>query len=210
MLIATFSQYFFGIAIFLSSLFLVMLVLVQRGRGGGLTGALGGPGGQSAFGTKAGDLFTRITIGVAAVWIFLCASAVVFLKSRGLPQTGGSSAASSTMGAGAGGIDTSGKTAPGDGGSLIPGGAGAGIGADLPSLPASPEGTNTPPGDPQPASGEEPSGVQAEVTDLPADPPASDPPVPDPPASDPPVDQANSPDGDAGTAGETPEESSSN
>ena len=45
------------------------MVLVQRGRGGGLAGALGGMGGQSAFGTKAGDLFTRITIGVATVWI---------------------------------------------------------------------------------------------------------------------------------------------
>ncbi len=88
MLLAAFSQYFFGFTIFISSLFLVLLVLVQRGRGGGLTGALGGPGGQSAFGTKAGDLFTRITVGVAAVWIFLCAAAVFFLKDRELPQTG--------------------------------------------------------------------------------------------------------------------------
>lgn len=88
MIVAAFSQYFFGFSIFISSLFLILLVLVQRGRGGGLTGALGGPGGQSAFGTKAGDLFTRITIVVAAVWISLCAGAVFFLKDRGLPQTG--------------------------------------------------------------------------------------------------------------------------
>ena len=51
----------------LVAIFLILLVLVQRGRGGGLAGAFGGMGGQSAFGTKAGDLFTRITIGVAAV-----------------------------------------------------------------------------------------------------------------------------------------------
>ena len=82
MLIAALGQYFFGITIFITSMFLVMLVLVQRGRGGGLAGALGGPGGQSAFGTKAGDLFTRITVGVAAVWIFLCAAAVVSLKAK--------------------------------------------------------------------------------------------------------------------------------
>ncbi|MEM8732760.1 MAG: preprotein translocase subunit SecG [Planctomycetota bacterium] len=88
MLLGAFSQYFFGISIFLSSIFLIMLVLVQRGRGGGLTGALGGPGGQSAFGTKAGDLFTRITIGVAVVWIVLCALSVFFLKPRGLPDFG--------------------------------------------------------------------------------------------------------------------------
>ena len=55
------------------SLFLIMLILIQRGKGGGLTGALGGPGGQSAFGSKAGDTFTVITIVVASVWGFTCA-----------------------------------------------------------------------------------------------------------------------------------------
>jgi preprotein translocase subunit SecG len=87
MLIGAFSQYFFGFTIFILSTFLILLVLVQRGRGGGLTGALGGPGGQSAFGTKAGDLFTRITVGVAAVWILLCATAVFVLKEAALPET---------------------------------------------------------------------------------------------------------------------------
>jgi preprotein translocase subunit SecG len=82
MLIGAIAHYFFGLTIFISSVFLILLVLVQRGRGGGLTGALGGPGGQSAFGTKAGDLFTRITIGVATVWIFLCAAAVYFLGDK--------------------------------------------------------------------------------------------------------------------------------
>ncbi|MDX1929225.1 MAG: preprotein translocase subunit SecG [Pirellulaceae bacterium] len=90
MLIGAMAQYFFGFTIFVLSSFLVLLVLVQRGRGGGLTGALGGPGGQSAFGTKAGDLFTRITIGVATAWILLCATAVFMLRSRALPQTGSS------------------------------------------------------------------------------------------------------------------------
>jgi preprotein translocase subunit SecG len=55
------------------SLFLILLVLIQRGKGGGLTGALGGPGGQSAFGSKAGDTFTVITIVVASIWGFTCA-----------------------------------------------------------------------------------------------------------------------------------------
>lgn len=73
---ATFWQYFFGITLFLTSLFLILLVLVQRGRGGGLAGALGGPGGQSAFGTKAGDTFTWITAGTALVWIFLAMAAI--------------------------------------------------------------------------------------------------------------------------------------
>jgi len=61
---------------FLTAVVLILLVLVQRGKGGGLAGALGGMGGQSAFGTKAGDMFTKITVGVASFWIVLCVIAV--------------------------------------------------------------------------------------------------------------------------------------
>jgi preprotein translocase subunit SecG len=57
--------------IIILSLFIILLVLIQRGKGGGLAGAFGGVGGSSAFGSRAGDLFTRITIIVAAVWILL-------------------------------------------------------------------------------------------------------------------------------------------
>ncbi len=76
MLFAAYSNFLgvvLGWLLGLLSIFLVLLILVQRGRGGGLTGALGGPGGQSAFGSKAGDMFTRITFIVAGVWILLCA-----------------------------------------------------------------------------------------------------------------------------------------
>jgi preprotein translocase subunit SecG len=55
------------------SLFIILIILLQRGRGGGLTGALGGAGGASAFGVKAGDIFTRITAISVLVWIVLCA-----------------------------------------------------------------------------------------------------------------------------------------
>jgi preprotein translocase subunit SecG len=65
-------QLVFQILLALVAIFLILLVLVQRGRGGGLAGALGGMGGSSAFGAKAGDVFTRITIVAAAVWIILC------------------------------------------------------------------------------------------------------------------------------------------
>jgi preprotein translocase subunit SecG len=75
-------HYLFIIPLCLVSLFLILVILVQRGRGGGLTGALGGMGGASAFGTKAGDLFTRITIGVAAVWILLAMAALKVLNDR--------------------------------------------------------------------------------------------------------------------------------
>ena len=68
------------IPLMLLSVFLILVILVQRGRGGGLTGALGGMGGQSAFGTKAGDLFTRITIVVAAIWVLLSMASLKVLN----------------------------------------------------------------------------------------------------------------------------------
>jgi preprotein translocase subunit SecG len=60
-----------NVFVILTSLFLILLVLIQRGKGGGLSGAFGGAGGSSAFGSRAGDLFTRITIVVAAIWVSL-------------------------------------------------------------------------------------------------------------------------------------------
>jgi preprotein translocase subunit SecG len=71
-----------NVLIVLASLFLVCVILIQRGKGGGLAGAFGGVGGSSAFGTKAGDVFTKITIGVAIGWM-LTAMLLVILSNRG-------------------------------------------------------------------------------------------------------------------------------
>jgi preprotein translocase subunit SecG len=60
-----------SVVILLLSVFLILLVLIQRGKGGGLAGAFGGVGGSSAFGSRAGDTFTRVTVIVAAVWVML-------------------------------------------------------------------------------------------------------------------------------------------
>jgi preprotein translocase subunit SecG len=61
-----------------SAIIVIILVMLQRGKGGGLAGALGGMGGQSAFGTKAGDLFTKITVGVAAFWILISVLTAIY------------------------------------------------------------------------------------------------------------------------------------
>ena len=53
------------------SLILMFIVLIQRGKGGGLAGAFGGPGGSSAFGSRAGDAFTKITLYLAAIWVLV-------------------------------------------------------------------------------------------------------------------------------------------
>jgi preprotein translocase subunit SecG len=74
---------FFALLMSLLAIFLILLVLVQRGRGGGLAGALGGMGGSSAFGAKAGDVFTRITIVTASIWIVISIIVYFWADHRG-------------------------------------------------------------------------------------------------------------------------------
>ena len=104
------------VSMFLTAVILILLVLVQRGKGGGLAGALGGMGGQSAFGTKAGDMFTKITIGVASFWILLCMIAVGTLKHSeskvALPSGVSASAPASEDGAGSAPAGGAGGAAP--------------------------------------------------------------------------------------------------
>ena len=78
-LLGTIGSTLFCLVLLCIAVFLILLVLVQRGRGGGLSGAFGGMGGQSAFGTKAGDTFTRITVVTATIWIVLCVIAAKYL-----------------------------------------------------------------------------------------------------------------------------------
>ncbi len=59
---------------------LVLLVLLQKGRGGGLASAFGGEGGQSAFGSKTGDVFTWITISVVVAFGLLAIILTKFYK----------------------------------------------------------------------------------------------------------------------------------
>ncbi|MDO5579627.1 MAG: preprotein translocase subunit SecG [Planctomycetia bacterium] len=56
----------------LLSFFMILIILIQRGKGGGLVGAFGGMGGQSAFGTKSSDVFVKITVITAIIWFVLC------------------------------------------------------------------------------------------------------------------------------------------
>ena len=68
---ATFLQGLLNVLLLITGLFLILVVLIQRGKGGGLSGVFGGMGGSSAFGSRAGDAFTRFTIIVAAIWVLL-------------------------------------------------------------------------------------------------------------------------------------------
>ena len=77
-------------SLFFIGIFMVLLVLVQRGKGGVLTGGCWDNDGQSAFGNRPTDMFTKITIGTACVWILLCVITVKYLGSEndGLDNAG--------------------------------------------------------------------------------------------------------------------------
>jgi len=87
-----------NIIVIVLSLFMVLLILIQRGKGGGLVGALSGVGGSSPFGSRAGDTFTRITIYVAAIWLLLTMIQVRAIQEANMQQQTGLTLAKRTSG----------------------------------------------------------------------------------------------------------------
>ena len=72
-----------NLAVILIGLIMIGIILIQKGKGGGLAGAFGGVGGSSPFGSRAGDLFTRITLIVAAVWAIMIVVEVKLVQWEG-------------------------------------------------------------------------------------------------------------------------------
>jgi preprotein translocase subunit SecG len=83
----TFWAHLLNFLIIALALILMLVVLIQRGKGGGLAGAFGGAGGSSAFGSRTGDAFTRITITIAALWVLLIMVQVRVVKGDASVQT---------------------------------------------------------------------------------------------------------------------------
>ena len=67
----TFLFYSTIVLFILVCLILIGLVLLQKGRGGGLSGAFGGGGGNTAFGAKTGDVLTWATATVFGIFVLL-------------------------------------------------------------------------------------------------------------------------------------------
>jgi len=82
--ISTLGYVLNGVLLFLS-LVLMLTILIQRGKGGGLAGAFGGAGGSSAFGSRAADMFVKITLYMALVWGLLIMINVKVMKSPPKP-----------------------------------------------------------------------------------------------------------------------------
>jgi preprotein translocase subunit SecG len=59
---AAWYSHVLNLAVIGLGLFLMLIVLIQRGKGGGLAGA---------FGSRAADQFVRITLWLAGVWVLV-------------------------------------------------------------------------------------------------------------------------------------------
>ena len=70
------------------TLCLILLILIQKGRGGGLSGAFGGAGGgASLLGTKTGDFLTWVTISLVAAFLVLAVLMGKFMRPSGTSST---------------------------------------------------------------------------------------------------------------------------
>lgn len=64
----------------LCSIALILMILIQKGKGGGLSSAFGGGMAGGILGTKTGDFLTWVTIGLAALFLFLAGVLVKFYR----------------------------------------------------------------------------------------------------------------------------------
>jgi len=71
------------------SLVLIAVILLQAGRGGGLSETFGGSSTQTLFGTKTSVFLKRATAASAIIYILTCLSLAVMTSHRGkslIPQ----------------------------------------------------------------------------------------------------------------------------
>ena len=59
---------------------LVLMILIQKGRGGGLSGAFGGAMAGGVLGSKTGDFLTWVTIGMVGVFLVFAVVMAKFYK----------------------------------------------------------------------------------------------------------------------------------
>src|SRR5881398_3374671 len=84
----TFFLYLTFVLFIVVCVFLILLVLIQKGRGGGLSGAFGGGGGNTAFGSKTGDVLTWGTSIVFGVFLLLAITLNLLANSYNARMSG--------------------------------------------------------------------------------------------------------------------------
>jgi len=64
------------------SIFLIAVILLQAGRGGGLADSFGGSQMQNLFGTKSTNVLTKMTAGCAIMFIITCLALALISSHR--------------------------------------------------------------------------------------------------------------------------------
>jgi len=84
------------------SLTMIMIVLIQKPQGGGLSGAFGsssdGGAGQTAFGAKTGDVLTTMTIAIFLVFLLSAAGLNYLIRPPASPAEPTAATTTSTDG----------------------------------------------------------------------------------------------------------------
>ncbi|HEY7115643.1 MAG TPA: preprotein translocase subunit SecG [Tepidisphaeraceae bacterium] len=69
------------------SVLMILIVLIQKGRGGGLASAFGGGGGNTAFGSKTGDVLTWATSIIFGIFVVLAVILNLMTQSGNRPAS---------------------------------------------------------------------------------------------------------------------------
>jgi preprotein translocase subunit SecG len=85
-----YAYYIVLLLLAITAVLLIGLVLIQKGRGGGLSSAFGGGGGSAAFGAKTGDVLTYLTCGFFAAFILLAVALDLIVNSQYRPMASAS------------------------------------------------------------------------------------------------------------------------
>lgn len=68
----SFIMHFVSVIWLINAVLLILIILIQKGKGGGLGGMLGGGGGAGGLlGSKTGDFLTWVTVGLCCLFILL-------------------------------------------------------------------------------------------------------------------------------------------
>jgi preprotein translocase subunit SecG len=70
LLAASFIMNLIALIFLICSIVLILIVLIQKGKGGGLSSAFAGGMASGLLGSKTGDVLTWVTIGAASVFVF--------------------------------------------------------------------------------------------------------------------------------------------
>jgi preprotein translocase subunit SecG len=80
MLAISFFMNFVAVVFLICAVVLILIVLIQKGKGGGLGAAFGGGLASGILGSKTGDFLTWVTIVMAGVFLALAVAMAKFYK----------------------------------------------------------------------------------------------------------------------------------